>query len=137
MKGEAMQMTLDASVRDRRAAVVIDLWGEVTAAGAPALLSAYETAAASSAPTIVLNCRKMRYINSQGIALLVELLKRSRQDRRTLIACGLAPHFAEIFEITHLSDLIPLYADERTALDVARTIALQGYADNHSKENNS
>lgn len=116
-------MVLEASVRDHRAAAVIDIWGEVTAAGAPALLSAYETAAAGTAPTIVLNCRKMRYINSQGIALLVELLKRSRRDHRTLIACGLAPHFAEIFDITRLSDLIPLYADERTALGIAREIA--------------
>lgn len=117
------QKVLEASVRERRAAAVIDLWGEVTAAGAAELLSAYETAAAGPAPTIVLNCRKIRYINSQGIALLVELLKRSRRDNRTLIACGLAPHFAEIFEITRLSDLIPLYPDERTALDAARTLA--------------
>ncbi|MCZ2095428.1 MAG: STAS domain-containing protein [Anaerolineae bacterium] len=116
-------MALEASVRDRRAAAVIDLWGEVTAAGAAALLAAYETAAAGTAPTIVLNCRKMRYINSQGVALLVELLKRARRDDRTLIACGLAPHFAEIFEITRLSDLIPLYEDERTALGFAQEIA--------------
>ena len=33
-------MTLEASVRDRRAAAVIDLWGEVTAAGTTALLAA-------------------------------------------------------------------------------------------------
>ncbi|NLE49922.1 MAG: STAS domain-containing protein [Chloroflexi bacterium] len=118
-----MLMALEASVRDRRAASVIDLWGEVTAAGAAELLAAYETAAAGTAPTIVLNCRKMRYINSQGIALLVELLKRSRRDHRTLIACGLAPHFAEIFEITRLSDLIPLYEDERSALAFARGLA--------------
>ena len=32
-------MALEASVRDRRAAAVIDLWGEVTAAGAAALLA--------------------------------------------------------------------------------------------------
>lgn len=116
-------MTLEASVRDRRAAAVIDLWGELTAAGATALLAAYETAAAGTAPTIVLNCRKMRYINSQGVALLVELLKRSRRDDRTLIACGLAPHFAEIFAITRLSDLIPLYEDERAALSFAQEVS--------------
>lgn len=116
-------MTLEASVRDRRAAAVIDLWGELTVAGATALLAAYETAAAGTAPTIVLNCRKMRYINSQGVALLVELLKRSRRDDRTLIACGLAPHFAEIFAITRLSDLIPLYEDERAALSFAQEVS--------------
>lgn len=118
-------MALEASVRDCRAAVVIDLWGDVTAADAAALLAAYETAAAGTAPTIILNCRKLRYINSQGMALLVELLKRTRRDDRTLIACGLAPHFAEIFDITRLSDLIPLYKDERTALSFARKIAAE------------
>lgn len=118
-------MALEASVRDCRAAVVIDLWGDVTAADAAALLAAYETAAAGTAPTIILNCRKLRYINSQGMALLVELLKRTRRDDRTLIACGLAPHFAEIFDITRLSDLIPLYKDERTALVFARKIAAE------------
>jgi len=116
-------MGLEASVRDRHAAAVIDLWGELTAAGAAALLAAYETAAAGSAPTIVLNCRKLRYMNSQGIALMVELLKRSRRDQRTLIACGLAAHFAEIFEITRLSDLIPLYPNEQAALGYAREVA--------------
>lgn len=118
-------MALEASVRDCRAAAVIDLWGDVTAADAAALLAAYETAAAGTAPTIILNCRKLRYINSQGMALLVELLKRTRRDDRTLIACGLAPHFAEIFDITRLSDLIPLYKDERTALSFARKIAAE------------
>jgi len=54
-----------------------------------------------------------------------------------LSACGLAPHVAEIFVITRLSDIIPLYADERTALDVARAIAIQATAVNHPEENNS
>jgi len=44
----------------------------------------------------------MRYINSQGVALLVELLKRARRDDRTLIACGLR-HISRDFEITRLS----------------------------------
>lgn len=116
-------MKLDATVRDRRAVVVIDLWGDLTASGADALLGAYETAAAGPAQTILLNCRKMRYMNSQGIALVVEVLKRARRDDRRLIACGMAPHFAEIFAITRLSDYITLYEDERTALTAAKNDA--------------
>jgi anti-anti-sigma factor len=56
------------------------------------------------------------YINSTGIALVVGLLARARKSHHPIAACGLSPHYREIFEITRLVDYMPVFSDEVAAL---------------------
>ena len=93
---------------------VIELGGQIDGGAKAALVDAYDQAAAS--PAILLNFSDVDYINSTGIALIVGLLARARADGRPLGACGLSDHYREIFEITRLSDFMPIYPDEATAL---------------------
>ena len=60
---------------------------------------------------IVLDFTDVGYINSTGIALIVRLLADGRRDRREVRAFGLSPHYAEIFELTRLSDYLHIFAD--------------------------
>jgi anti-sigma B factor antagonist len=55
-------------------------------------------------------------MNSTGIALVVGLLARARKSKRRIVACGLSPHYREIFEITRLADFMPVFRDETSAL---------------------
>ena len=61
--------------------------------------------------TVVLDFAAVDYINSTGIALIVSVLARARAERRKVVACGLSPHYREIFDITRLSDFIELFPD--------------------------
>jgi anti-anti-sigma factor len=99
------------------AAVIMDLVGDINGQAEQALTEAFS--AATSAPnirTVVLNFASVAYINSTGIALIIGLLARARRQHCAVLACGLSDHYREIFEITRLSDFIPVHSDEHAAL---------------------
>ncbi|HEX7735722.1 MAG TPA: STAS domain-containing protein [Ktedonobacteraceae bacterium] len=108
--------TFEARVRHQPAVAIIDLQGEINVLAEEILNTAYEEAAKQQPEVILLNFRDIAYINSTGIALVVGLLKRSRQAKRTLAACNMSDHYREIFHITRLTDYMRLFPDEASAL---------------------
>ena len=106
----------DATVRQQPRAAIIELRGEINAAAEEGLNVAYGLAAQHSPELILLNFAQVDYMNSTGIALVVALLARARKNHQQLIACGLSPHYREIFEITRLADYMPVFSDETSAL---------------------
>ena len=95
---------------------VIDLKGDIDRNAKEALEAAYARAAPNG--PVILNFTEVDYINSTGIAVIVAILARARTDGRTLRACGLSPHYNEIFQITRLADFMSIYEDEMAALTV-------------------
>ncbi len=104
---------LETTVRREPGLTVIGLRGEIDGFAESALDAAY--AQASHAAPVLLDFGDVAYINSTGIALIIGLMKRARQDGCRLLACRLSPHYAEIFRITRLSDFIPVFPDEASA----------------------
>jgi anti-anti-sigma factor len=107
---------LEAHVRHRPGAAVIDLHGEINAFGAAALNAAYAEAEHNNPAVVLLNFSGVDYINSTGIALIVSLLARARATHRRLIVCGLSEHYVEIFQITRLADYMTVFPNEESAL---------------------
>jgi anti-sigma B factor antagonist len=112
---------LEASIRWLGGVPVVDLQGDIDAPAEGVLEAAYKSLAGEGAPLIVLNFRDVDFINSKGIALIVEFLKRTLRANQRLLAYGLSDHFQRIFEITRLSDYIAIYDDERSALSAAES----------------
>jgi anti-anti-sigma factor len=112
------QPGFEASVRRRNGTAILDLRGELDAPGEDALHGAYTAAVESSPARVVLNFGGVSYINSKGIALIVGLMARARQQGRRLTAYGLSDHYREIFTITRLADYMSIYPDEAAALAV-------------------
>ena len=112
--------TLEAQVRHHPPRVaIIELHGEIDGFAEDVLNTAYAEAERESPETIVLNFADVNYINSTGIALIVGLLARARKSRLRLLACGLSPHYVEIFNITRLADFMSVFPDESSALTSA------------------
>ncbi|MCH8094391.1 MAG: STAS domain-containing protein [Chloroflexi bacterium] len=110
---------LEAAIRVEGDVAVIDLQGDINAFAEATLINAYVEAGETSAKTLALNFNEVEYINSTGIALIVGLLARARKDKQGVFAFGLSDHFANIFEITRLSDFMQIVADEAAALELA------------------
>ena len=108
-----MASMCEATTRVLPGAAVIELSGEVDGSAATVLTDAYAQAVTpdSDPSTVVLDFAEVDYINSTGIALIVSVLARARAERRKVVACGLSPHYREIFDITRLSDFIELFPD--------------------------
>ena len=94
---------------------VIDLEGEIDGDAEVALLDAYDRAA-EGADRIVLNFGPTHYINSTGLAVIVQILARARATGVDVHAFGLSDHYRHIFEITRLADFVALHADEASAV---------------------
>lgn len=114
---------LEAAVRWVAEIPVVDLRGDIDAPGEKVLETAYRTATSRGAPVIVLNLCGVGFINSKGIALIVEFLAQARRAAGRLFVYGLSDHYRQIFEITRLSEYIAVYGDESTALAAALPVA--------------
>ncbi len=112
------EATATFDVRRHGAAGVVDIHGEVTAASEDLLMQAYTEA--GDATSIVLDFTNLSYMNSGGIGLLVTLLVRANRRSQKLLACGLSDHYAQIFELTRLDEVISVHADEGSAVAAAR-----------------
>jgi anti-anti-sigma factor len=110
---------LEIGIREEGGVAIIDLRGEINAFAEAALINAYVDAKSTGAKSLALNFSDVGYINSTGIALIVSLLARARKDQQEVIAFGLSDHFANIFEITRLSDFMRIVPDEAAALEKA------------------
>ncbi|MBA2312439.1 MAG: STAS domain-containing protein [Actinobacteria bacterium] len=107
---------LKASARHRDGIAIIDLQGEINRMSEEPLNAAYADATKQEVAKVLLNFDDVDYINSTGIAVIVGLLARARNDGRSVTACGLSDHYREIFEITRLSDFMTIFTDEENAL---------------------
>jgi anti-anti-sigma factor len=94
-------------VRGSREIATVGLHGDIDAR-ADQLGDAYASVAALHAAKVLLDFTDAAYINSTGIAIIVEFLAAARRDGREVLACGLDPHYVEVFRITRLSDYVRL-----------------------------
>jgi anti-anti-sigma factor len=98
---------LAVAVRHAQDGPVLELVGDIDSGAEAALQTAWDEAAAG-ARTVALDFSRTTYINSTGIALIVQLLANARARGIALTARGLSEHYRTIFEITKLADFITI-----------------------------
>src|SRR5450755_231099 len=107
----------ETEVRLEAGIAVVLMRGDIDREAESGLAAAY--LAAGDASVILLDFTAVGYINSTGIALIVRFLADGRRDRREIRACGLSPHYAEIFQLTRLSDYMRIFDDAASASALA------------------
>lgn len=100
-------------------AAVLDLSGELTSLTGETLKAAYAEVQNQNPEVIFLNFAGVDYINSTGIAVIISLLAQARQTNRTLMAYGLRPFYAELFELAGLTNYLPILPAEAVQLEPA------------------
>jgi anti-sigma B factor antagonist len=68
-------------------------------------------------PRVILNLREVNYIDSSGVASLVEGLKASRDVGARLILFGLSPIAHEVLQLSRLLKIFEIYDTEAKALE--------------------
>jgi len=103
------------SVRDVGAARVVEVDGEVDLSTSPAL----RRTLLETLPTVgklALNLASIRYIDSSGIATLVEVLNRAQHLKKEFVLFGLSPAVQEVFRLTHVVRIFQVFQTEQEAL---------------------
>lgn len=90
--------------------------GEIDINSSPALKKSFDKLLSSKTPKIVINLSKVTYVDSSGLATLVEILKNMRSyGGRMRLAC-MSAKIKNLFEITKLEKLFEIMTDEETAI---------------------
>src|SRR5947199_416211 len=83
------------------AATVVDLQGTIDMSNSRGLRTTlFETLRATS--RLALNMSGIRYIDSSGIATLVEVLKQARDLKKDFVLFGLGPAVHDVLKLTNL-----------------------------------
>jgi anti-anti-sigma factor len=95
---------------------IISIQGDVTATTGEVIGNAYHDAMVSSAPKILLQFDKDCYINSGGLASLIDIASEGRKKEQKIHAYGLSDHFQKIFRMVGLTRCIPIFTTEEAAI---------------------
>ena len=110
-------MALRATHRDAGPVTVVDLSGRITLGDGSALLrKTIRGLLADERKNILLNLADVDYIDSSGIASLVEGLKASRDLQARFILFGLSKSAREVLQLSRLLKLFEIYENEEQAL---------------------
>lgn len=95
---------------------ILTFTGDISSASKDALLDAYK-GLATGVHKVLLDFRGVEYINSSGIAIIIQMLLESHKaGQRTIGIFGLSPHFTKVFTMVGVAKYAAIWPDEATAL---------------------
>jgi anti-sigma B factor antagonist len=105
------------SARNAEGWVILDVSGDIDLANSPAMRKVLlGEIREKRIRKVFLNLKNVRYIDSSGIASLVEGLKASRDQGSRMILYGLNTTVREVMELSRLQRIFEIYDSEEQAL---------------------
>ena len=88
---------------------LFDIRGDVTALSEPFLNDAYTKAIDQGVVNILFKFKEDVYINSGGIALLIQILAETKKNNQQAGITGLSDHFKKIFNMVGITKFAKIY----------------------------
>lgn len=107
---------MSAKIENRDGLTVCHIEGEIDINSSPMLKKSFDKIIAGKASKLVINLSKVSYVDSSGLATLVEMLKNMRAYGGRMRLAGMSPKIKSLFEITKLDRLFEIMADEAEAV---------------------
>lgn len=101
--------------------LVLSVTGEIDLNQSPSLRATLRAKAAAKAPCLLLDFSAVVYIDSSGLATLIEYYQNSRAYSGKLALCSLTPRVRSSFDLVRLSEVFTIYADRAAALQALRS----------------
>lgn len=92
---------------------VLRFSGDISSASRDSVLGAYGKIAKDRA--VLLDFSRVDYINSSGIALVIQMMMEANKTGHAICAFGLTPHFQKVFTMVGITKYAKLYPDELSA----------------------
>lgn len=95
---------------------VCSLSGEININTSPDLRKVFDDIITKKAAKVALDLKDVSYIDSSGLATLIEMLRRMKKYDGKLRLCNLSDKIRSLFEITKLVKLFEMFNTEEEAL---------------------
>ena len=81
-----------------------------------AIVGTYQALDKAAHKHILLDFKGVEYLNSSGIALVIQVLMEASKSGQTIAICGLTPHFTKVFTMVGITKYAGLYPGQQEAL---------------------
>lgn len=95
---------------------VLRFEGDIASTSKDAVLGTYQTLPKEQAKLVLLDFTKVEYINSSGIALVIQMLIEASNSGQRVFAFGLSPHFTKVFTMVGITKYAGLFSGQSEAL---------------------
>lgn len=110
--------TLSVQTESRDGAVIVRPAGDIDLSGSPTLRQEIKKAQGSAPKRLVIDLAAVPYMDSSGVATLVEAMQIARRGGTRLVLCGLQDKVRSIFEIARLDTVFTITPSVDAALSV-------------------
>jgi anti-sigma B factor antagonist len=93
---------------------VLRFAGDITSASKAAVLGTYQ-GMPESISKILLDFSGVDYLNSSGIALIIQMMIAASKNGQNIQTFGLKPHFQKVFTMVGITKYTTLHSDEKSA----------------------
>ena len=108
---------MEAKLFEQDGVTILQVAGEINISTSPDLRKMFEKNAGKK---LVVDLAKVNYIDSSGLATLVEMLKKMKSQGGSLGLAGMSEKVKSLFEITKLDKLFLVYNTQAEAVSRAK-----------------
>ena len=95
---------------------VLRFEGDIASTSKDAVLGTYQALSKETAKLVLLDFTKVDYINSSGIALVIQMMIEASNSGQKVYAFGLSPHFTKVFTMVGITKYARLFPNQAEAL---------------------
>ena len=110
-----MERQMGSSTRIERGTTIVDVVGQIDLGNSPALRKTL-LESLKGTDRVAVNLIAVKYIDSSGIASLLEVLKEARQSKKRLVLFGLTAAVSQVLQLTRLTGVFEIRENEEQAL---------------------
>jgi len=99
------------------AVTIFNVKGDLTAFSEPLFNDAYKQAIGQETKKILFNFNRNAYINSAGIAILIQIISQSIKRNHRIGIIGLSKHFIKIFNMLGITKFSKIHDNLQTAIE--------------------
>ncbi len=105
-----------ASTRTERGITIVDVVGQIDIGSSPALRKTLLDSLKAT-KHVAINLSAVKYIDSSGIASMLEVLKAARDSEKRLVLFGLTGAVLQVLQLTRLTRVFEICETEEQALN--------------------
>ena len=110
-----MEKQMCSSTRIERGTTIVDVVGQIDLGNSPSLRKTLLDSL-KGADRVAINMIAVKYIDSSGIASLLEVLKEARHSKKRLVLFGLTAAVSQVLQLTRLTGVFEIHENEEQAL---------------------
>jgi len=110
-----MERQMASSTRIEKGTTIVDVVGQIDLGSSPALRKTL-LESLNGTKSVAINLSAVKYIDSSGIASLVEVLREARNSNKRLVLFGLTGAVLQVLQLTRLTGVFEICETEEQAL---------------------